>query len=64
MLIIGVIQLTCEAIPVQFWTGPEGSRRLRLPEFLTIGKGRWQGCHPSTMATFTSQEVYLVCTYV
>jgi len=23
-----------KAIPVQAWTGPEGSRRLRLPRFL------------------------------
>jgi hypothetical protein len=26
-----------KAIPVQPWTGPEGSRRLRLPDFKTIG---------------------------
>jgi hypothetical protein len=26
-----------EAIPVQCWTGPEGSRRLRLPDFMTVG---------------------------
>jgi hypothetical protein len=26
-----------KAIPLQAWTGPEGSRRLRLPEFKTIG---------------------------
>jgi hypothetical protein len=25
------------AIPVQAWTGPEGSNRLRLPHFKTIG---------------------------
>jgi len=25
-----------EAIPLQDWTGPEGSRRLRLPDFKTI----------------------------
>jgi len=25
------------AIPLQAWTGPEGSRRLRLPDFMTIG---------------------------
>jgi hypothetical protein len=25
------------AIPLQAWTGPEGSRRLRLPDFNTIG---------------------------
>jgi len=24
-------------IPLQAWTGPEGSRRLRLPDFRTIG---------------------------
>jgi len=27
----------CKAIPLQAWTGPEGSRRLRLPDFKTTG---------------------------
>jgi hypothetical protein len=26
-----------KAIPVHPWTGPEGSRRLRLPDFKTVG---------------------------
>jgi hypothetical protein len=26
-----------KAIPVQAWTGPESSRRLKLPDFMTIG---------------------------
>jgi len=26
-----------KAVPLQAWTGPEGSRRLRLPNFKTIG---------------------------
>jgi hypothetical protein len=26
-----------KAIPLQAWTGPEGSRKLRLPDFMTIG---------------------------
>ena len=26
-----------KAIPLQAWTGPEGFRRLRLPDFKTIG---------------------------
>jgi hypothetical protein len=26
-----------KAIPLQAWSGPEGSRRLRLPDFKTIG---------------------------
>jgi hypothetical protein len=26
-----------KAIPLQVWTGPEGSRRLRFPYFKTVG---------------------------
>ena len=26
-----------KAIPLEVWRGPEGSRRLRLPDFKTIG---------------------------
>jgi hypothetical protein len=26
-----------KAFPLQAWTGPEGSRRMRLPDFKTIG---------------------------
>jgi hypothetical protein len=26
-----------KAIPLQAWTGPEGSSRLRLPDFKTVG---------------------------
>jgi len=29
--------LSVKAIPLQAWTGPVGSRRLRLPDFKTIG---------------------------
>jgi hypothetical protein len=41
-LIVGGEQLNyrlhkVKAIPLQSWTGPEGSRRLRLPDFMTIG---------------------------
>jgi len=32
-----IIGYTGKAIPLQAWTGPEGSRRLRLPDFKTIG---------------------------
>jgi hypothetical protein len=30
-----------KAIPLQAWTGPEGSRRLRLTDFKTIGTWKW-----------------------
>jgi len=27
-----------KAVPLQAWTGPEGSRRLRLPDFVTTSR--------------------------
>jgi len=34
----GVVKLEkVKEIPLQAWTGPEGSRRLRLPDFKTVG---------------------------
>jgi len=30
-----------KAIPFKTWTGPKGSRRLRLSDFKTIGTRRW-----------------------
>jgi len=33
-------QLEAKATPLQAWTGPEGSRKLRLQDFKTIGTWR------------------------
>jgi len=32
-----VFAIKGKSIPLQAWTGPEGSRRLRFPDFKTIG---------------------------
>jgi hypothetical protein len=37
IIIIIIIIITVKAIPLQALTGPEGSSRLRLPDFKTIG---------------------------
>ena len=49
-----------KAIPLQAWTGPEGSRRLRFPDFKTVGTWRWQGCQPYAPAAFYPQEIFPV----
>ena len=49
-----------KAIPLQAWTGPEGSRSLRLPDFKTINTRRWKGCQPYSSAAFTPQEIFLL----
>jgi len=35
------LYVKCKAIPLQTWAGPEGSKRLRLPDFKTFGTWRW-----------------------
>jgi hypothetical protein len=43
-------------IPLQAFTGPEGSRRLRLSDFKTIGTWRWQGCQPYAPVAVTPRK--------
>jgi hypothetical protein len=38
---VDMVKVKGKAIPLQAWTGPEGSRRLRLPNFKTIRTCRW-----------------------
>jgi hypothetical protein len=47
-------------VTLQPWTGPEGSRRLRPPDFKKIGTWIWYGCQSYAPAAFTSQEIFLV----
>jgi len=49
-----------KAIPLQAWTGPEGFRKLRLPDFKTNGTGWWCGCQPYAPAAYAAQEIFLV----
>jgi hypothetical protein len=37
MHVYGGVEIKGKAIPLQALTGPEGSRRLRFPDFKTIG---------------------------
>jgi hypothetical protein len=48
------------AIPIHARTGPEGFRRLRLPDFKTIGTLMWQGCQPYAPVAFTPQKIFQV----
>jgi hypothetical protein len=45
-----------KAIPLQALTDREGSMRLRLPDFKTIGTRRWQGCQPYAPDAFTPRK--------
>jgi hypothetical protein len=45
-----------KAIPLQALTGPQGSRRLRLPDFKTVDTWTWQCCQPYAPAAFTPRK--------
>ena len=30
--------IKCKAVPLQAWSGPEGSRKLRFPDFMTTAQ--------------------------
>jgi hypothetical protein len=49
-----------KAIPLQAWRGPEGHRRMRLPDSMTIGALWWYGCQPYAPVTFTPQDIFVV----
>jgi hypothetical protein len=57
---LSLLEALGKAIPVQAWTGPEGPRRVSLPDCKSVDTWRWKVCQPYTLAAFTSQEIFLV----
>ena len=35
--------MICKAVPLQAWSGPEGSRKLRFPDFMTTAQDGGMG---------------------
>jgi hypothetical protein len=60
VLLIQSVKGKCKAIPLQAWTGPEGSRRLKLSDFKTIGTWKWYGCNILCTGHLYPQEIFLV----
>ena len=48
-----------KAVSLQACSGPEGSRKLRFPNFVTTAQ-MVVGCQPYAPAAFTPQEILLV----
>jgi hypothetical protein len=49
-----------KAVPLQAWNGPEGSRKLRFPDFMTTAQDGGKVVSLTEPAAFTPQEIHLV----
>ena len=52
---VTLLDIKGKAIQLETWTGLEGSRSMRLPDFKTIGILRWLG-QPSALAASTLRK--------
>jgi len=47
-----------KAVPLQAWSGPEGSRKLRVPDFMTTAQDGDKVCQPYAPAAFTGTHFF------
>jgi hypothetical protein len=45
-----------KAIPLQTWSGPKGSRKLRFPDYMKTGQDGGKVYQPYTPAAFTPRK--------
>jgi len=51
---------TGKAVPLQAWSGPEGSRKLRFPDLMTTAQDCGKVVSLTHRPLFTPQEILLV----
>jgi hypothetical protein len=52
----GTLVLYNKAVPLQTWSGPEGSRKLRFPDFMTTAQHGGKFFQPYAPAAFTPRK--------
>jgi len=48
----------CKVVPLQAWTGPEGSRKLWFLDVVTAAQDGVVGCQPYALAAFTPRKYF------
>jgi len=55
-----VVKSKGKAVPLQAWSGPEGSRKLRFPDFMTTAQDGGKVVSPMHRPPLPHQEIHLV----
>ena len=55
--LVVLLEIKGKAVPLQAWSGPQGSRKLRFPDFTTAAQDSSKAYPP---AAFNPQEILLV----
>ena len=50
------VKKLCKSVPLHAWSGPEGSRKLRFPDFMTMAQNCGKVVRPYAPAAFTPQK--------
>ena len=48
--------IICKAVTLQAWSGPEGSRKLRFPDYMTTAQDGGKVVKPYAPAAFTPRK--------
>jgi len=54
------LQYSRKINPITRVCRPDGSGKLRFPDFKAVSVWRWQSCHPYTPTIFSLKEIVLV----
>ena len=59
-LVVTVIIIKGKAVPLQAWSGPEGSRKLRFPDFMTTAQDGGKVVSLSTLTTVLPRSPIII----
>jgi hypothetical protein len=56
MMMMMMMMMKVKAVPLHAWSDPEGSRKLRFPDFVTTAQDGSKVCQPYAPAAFTPRK--------
>ena len=58
--VVMIVKSKSKAVPLQAWSGPEGSRKLKFPDFMTTAQDDGKVVSLAHRPPLPTQEIHLV----